>query len=628
MPAKLYHVNDEGADFLEVDISTCRGADFVDALEKVKNISGRTFHQELLEDGTVKKVWRLPYEPSAGDKALHSLQPAVEPELIEWIRSGRITEEEALVTPLPDDADLLLPWARKRCDWQPEFVNGEPFTGLKAHQRSAVNLLAREKRAILADDMGLGKTIQAIAAFEETRLREDIPDGPKLVVCPNSVKGVWAREIERWLGPDEPYVVVDGSSAEKRNKQIAEGVTDNAWVIVNYEQLRITSEKVKNRAGGYKTVKKMKEPLFERTEWLAVFADEAHRAKNRDAKQTQGLWRCQGTMMMLALTGTPVMNSPDELWAILRWLWPDEYHERGAKHNPGARAYWAFYEMYVDYTEGYFGKVITGVKNPDALRYELSGRVVRRTKNQVLDLPEKQRITVPVIMPPKQRKLYEETERALWLDVEAAMDDGDQTAADLVRAAEAGQSLYLIQNGAARTVRLRQVLATPELLGGDDVSGKFDAIADAIADNQHQQHGVYCEFVAGCEILARRLEAKGVEAVTFTGQVRPHERGKIEDAFQRGEFNTIIGTIGAMREGVTLTAAHTVHFSERAWVPGWNEQAEDRFHRIGQRNPVTIYIYEAQGTVDDGKVAPLNRLKEKIVKTILPKDQIKETKLQ
>lgn len=629
MPAKLYKIMDGDVEYLEVDISTCRGSEFMDTLEKVKNISGRWFHQELVtnDDGTskVKKVWRIPNEPGSAEKALAMLEPTADPSLVEWARAGRVQQEEALVTPLPDDAELFIPWARERCDWQPEFVNGDPFTGLKQHQRPAVDLMARERRAILADDMGLGKTIQIISTVEEVKLREGLDDGPKLVICPNSAKGVWARELERWLGADVAVVTVDGTTPAKRTKQIEEGIADNAWVIANYEQLRITTEKVKNRAGGNKTVKVMKEPLFETTEWLAVIADEVHRIKNKDAKQTQGVWRCQG-YIQIGATGTPVMNSPDELWSILRWLWPDEYHERGARHKQTARAYWSFYEQYVDYTEGYFGKVITGVKNPDALRYELSGRLIRRTKHEVLDLPEKQRIIVPVILPPKQRKLYEETEHALWLDVEKAMEEGDTTAQALVEAAEAGTSLYLIQNGASRTVRLRQVLASPKLLGGEDISGKFDAIVESIIDNSHKQHVVFSEFVEGCDIIAERLRKQGVEAAVFYGDVKPYDRRLLEDKFQAGKIDVMVGTIGAMRESITLTASDTQHWSERAWVPGWNEQGEDRCHRIGQRNAVTIRIYEAEGTVDDGKVAPTNRLKERIVKTILPKDHIQEAR--
>jgi hypothetical protein len=77
------------------------------------------------------------------------------------------------------------------------------------------------------------------------------------------------------------------------------------------------------------------------------------------------------------------------------------------------------------------------------------------------------------------------------------------------------------------------------------------------------------------------------------GKTTDHERTKLEDAFQRGEIDVLVGTIGAMREGITLTAADTQHWLELPWVPGWREQGEDRCHRIGQRNHVTIYNYEA-----------------------------------
>jgi SNF2 family DNA or RNA helicase len=307
------------------------------------------------------------------------------------------------------------------------------------------------------------------------------------------------------------------------------------------------------------------------------------------------------------------MNSPDELWSLLHWLFPKDY-----------TSYWRFYEQYVDYIEGYFGKVITGVKNPDALRFELNKRLYRRTKAQVLDLPEKTRVTIPVKLDAKQRKIYTEAEKGLWLEVEKAIAEGDKTAARLVEAASAGKNIYTIPNGAARTVRLRQILSTPALLGGEDHSAKMDALVENILDNRHKPHDVFSEFVLSCDILALRLRSHGLSVETYTGETEEHVRTEYEDKFQRGEINVLVGTIGAMREGITLTASDTSHFLERAWVPGWNEQAEDRKHRIGQRDPVTIYIYEVENSVDDGKIAPTNRLKERIVKTVLPKDSIKE----
>lgn len=556
------------------------------------------------------------------------MQPIADPSIVEWVKSARQTNEQELVSPLPDDAEVTIPWGHDRAPWQPEEVNSEPFVGLKPHQRALVGALAglSEMKAIVADDMGLGKTGSALAAIaeaatikgdggiiqEDDYLRYVTGSEPRLIVCPNSVKGVWRREVGRWLGPGEPVQIIDGTTPKARHNQLVTSLDDPTWIIVNYEQLRTQKIKRKTRTGGTKTEEIMKEPLFAESKWLAVIADEAHRAKNRKASQTRGLFRVQAPIM-LALTGTPLMNTPDELWALLHWLFPKEY-----------TSYWRFYEQYVDYIEGYFGKIITGVKNPDALRFELNKRLYRRTKAQVLDLPEKLRVRIPVQLDSKSRKLYTEAEKGLWLEIEKAVTEGDASATRFAAEASSGKNIYTIPNGAARTVRLRQILSTPALLGGEDHSNKMDALVENVIDNQHKQHVVFSEFVQSCNILAERLRTKELNAETYTGETEEHVRTELEDKFQRGEIQVLIGTIGAMREGITLTAADTQHWLERAWVPGWNEQGEDRNHRIGQRNAVTIYIYEAENTVDDGKIAPTNRLKERIVKTVLPKDKIKE----
>lgn len=601
---------------LELDLSTCRGAEFSDVLAKVRDLPGRRYEGK-------RKVWQLPVDPAIAERLVYATQPEVSPKIIQWIRDSKQQAEKELVNSLPEDASgLLIPWAYERAPWQPTAVRGEPFTGLKAHQRALVAALVDGDRgAIVADDMGLGKTGTAISTAAEIAIRKGTAlwsdtgfsmGGPHLVVCPNSVKGVWAREIELWLGDNEA-VVIDATTPKARKLQLVNGIQEEAWVIVNYEQMRTKKIKVKTKAGGEKTKEIMKEPLFAETKWQSVIADEAHRAKNRKAAQTRGLFRAKGELE-LAATGTPIMNNPAELWALLHWLYPKEY-----------TSYWRFFEQYTDYTEGYFGRVIEGVKNPDALRFELKDKLYRRTKAQVLDLPPKMRITIPVKLGAKQRKLYEQAEKELWLEVETAIQEGDKTAEALAQAAVLGRRLYSIPNGAARTVRLRQILSTPSLLGGIDESAKLDAVTDSIEDNKHKQHVVFSEFVDTCNILAGRLRSKSLNVAVYTGETDQRDRAALEDSFQRGEIDVIVGTIGAMKEGLTLTAADTVHFVERSWVPGWNEQAEDRLHRIGQRNSVTILIYQATRTVDDGRIAPTNRLKESIVKTVLPKDFIKET---
>jgi SNF2 family DNA or RNA helicase len=423
---------------------------------------------------------------------------------------------------------------------------------------------------------------------------------------------------------------VDGSSAKTRNKQIREAIAGNAWTIVNWEQLRVKKESKLTKTKIYdpmtgevlriaerkKEVEVMREPLFESTKWIAAIADEAHRAKNRKSLQTKGLWRVDAQMKM-ALTGTPLMNTPDELWPILKWLYPKEY-----------TSYWRFFDQYVDYYEGQFGKIITGVKNADALRFELKDRLVRRTKDDVLDLPEKVRQYIPVTLGAKQRKLYEEAETQMWFEVEQAIKEGDQSAIAFAKAvAENPTAIYSVANGAARTVRLRMILSSPALLGGEDDSAKLDAVEQSIVDGMPAQRVVWTEFVGTTHLMVKRLEKHGIRAVSFTGELTSQERTEIENAFQVGEIDVIIGTIAAMKEGITLTAAYISDWIERHWTPAVNEQGEDRQHRIGQLHPVLAKIYEAEGTIDTQNVAVRNAIKSLIVEAVVKKDHVEEIRV-
>jgi SNF2 family DNA or RNA helicase len=379
------------------------------------------------------------------------------------------------------------------------------------------------------------------------------------------------------------------------------------------------------RNGGRKTVTAMKEPLFESTEWLAVIADEAHRAKNRDAKQTQGLWRVSGSVMY-ALTGTPIMNSPDEIWSILRWLWPGEYHEQGAKKN--AVPYWGFYEDYVDYYEDHFKrKVITGVKNPDALRFVLKDKLVRRTAD-ILGLKGRKRIHYPVPLNPGQQKLYDEAEKSMWLAVEKDIAEGNKAALDFARTAVEGggiANLIRIPNGAARMVRLLQIIENAALLGGSDDSATMDNFEEKFLDSGRAQWVVFCKYRESCELLGDRLQKKyGAKVGIYNGDVTPENRTKLEDAFQRGEIEVMIGTIDAMYQGITLTGGRRQFWMSRDFVPAKNEQGEARCDRLGQQHLVLVYIPQAENTVATEKVDPINRLKESIVKTVLPQVKIEE----
>lgn len=744
MPAILRREGDQ----LELDLSPLSGSSFQDALAKVREIPGRRFDYD-------RKLWVAPAEVAVADRIVHSIEPEVDDELREWISAARVREAAELTTPLPDDAELLIPWANKRAPWQPEYLHIADekvlFSGLMQHQRPAVDVAATRRKLIIADDMGLGKTSTMISALaegllrcsneqhniggklpsvaskksrasqtaragidrtgEETRpgtvlaegqgsneeiqeqpydvdsqrqeqpvrglrdtatggsdgvgsrsrhktihagtgkqtvrtgrvcvdeggcargdseVRRALPElsphealrqGPKLVVCPTSVQGTWEGQIRMWLGSDEPLVIVNGSTAKKRQEQLEQGIEDNAWVIVNWEQLRVTKVtrtiKRRNGSSSKKTEEAMKQPLFEKTPWLAVFADECHRAKNRKAQVTRGLWRVQAPYMYAA-SGTPIMNNPAEIWALLHWLYPKEY-----------TSYWRFYEAYVEYTEGHWGKTITGVKNPDALRFELRERLIRRTQGEVLDLPGKVRIPVPFPLNPKQRKLYDKAVSEMWLEIEAAVKEGDKSAAEFVAAAADGASfskLLRLPNGAARTVRLRQIMESPALLGGEDDSAVLDTAVDLIMDSRPEPWVVFTEFADTPGLLVERLRKQGVTAVEYTGRVDPKERSEIERQFQAGEIDVIAGTLKSLYQGITLTAGNRQFWCSRDWVPAVNEQGEARQDRISQTDRVLVYIAQPQDTVATSKIEPLNRLKESIVASVIKTDPVEQEK--
>jgi SNF2 family DNA or RNA helicase len=597
----------------QLTLSLSGAADFQDALARVRSVPGRRF------DGD-SKLWCFPDDPAIAERLMLTIKPTADAAVLQWVQNSRVARDAELTTSLPDDAELLIPWADKLYDFQ----------------RAAVEFIATHPRMILADALGVGKTVESLSGVLEHLLRNSALDAqrPRLVICPNSAKGVWQRETAKWLGKDEPLQLIDANTSAKREAQLLAGIKSNAWCVTNWEQVRaakVTSEQQVNHRDGSTSVREsvsweMKQPLYEATKWAAVIADECHRAKNPKAQVSRGLWKIDAPIK-LALSGTPIQNHPAELWSILRWVFPEQYHEQGRKHNGVAWAFWPFYDEYVDDYDSGYGRVIVGVKNPDALRFELKDRLVRRTKNEVLSLPEKVREIVPITLGTKQRKAYVAAEKEFWLEIEQAIKDGDTNVAKFAEQVVTGQKrIFELANGATRTVRLRQIASTPALLGGEDDSAKLDAAVEIITDAQPKQFVVFAEFVGTVNALVERLRAKKLTAEALTGEVTDTRvRTLYEDRFQAGEIDVLVGTLGAMRESITLTAADTVIFVERSWVPAQNEQAEDRLWRVGQKNQVTVLILEAQDTVDDGKVKPTNAVKEVIVSSVIKKDAVKET---
>lgn len=575
-------------DLLTVALGGLDRSDFDAAVMRVKAVPGHRFNYEL-------KRWEFPATPDVGRQLLYSIEPdEVPPGFDIWLREAASISADAVVTKVPDDAAIGLP--------------GQDV--LYGYQRSGIEFAARYGHVIIADDMGGGKTAEAIGTIYEAEARGkhiplDLLDAPVLVVTPNAVKGKWAAEIEEWsskLTGEHPNIIIPGKTRPQRQKALR-AIGPRDWVIVHWEMVRA-------------------EPMLQKIQWRAKIGDEAHREKNPKAQVSKSMVKIRAPLILL-LTGTPVLNSPDELWNLLRDLRPDQYGV-GSAQKVG---YWRFYNDYVNYIEGAWGKEIIGVKNPDRLRFELSDKLVRRTKKEMLDLPEKTRVRVPIEMLPAQAKLYHEAETDFWLQV--VQDIGEEKASQAAKALEAGDThtfTYLIPNGAARVTRLRQILSTPALLGAEDNSAKLDAAVEIVTDHPEEQFVIFTAYRGTAEILKRRLESQQPRVTTdilYGGIKDPHA---IEEEFTAGKLRVVIATIDYGGVGLDLQAASQAIFLERSWVPKINEQAEDRLHRIGQCRPVTIHIFEGRGTIDVGRIAVVNRKKDAISGAILPQDPIRTVK--
>ena len=440
-------------------------------------------------------------------------------------------------------------------------------------QQEDVDYLADEPGALISNEMGTGKTYEAVARDRGIRQQAW---GPTLVVAPLvTLESVWQAHFEE--------------------------LTDLR--VFTTTQTRLIAWRQFCSVGGdvfcahWEAVRLM--PELAEVKWLHVIADECHRMKNRRAKQTQAI-KAIPALWRTAMSGTPVVNRPDELWSVLNWLHPKEY-----------TSYWRFFNRYV-YTENeYVGgqkiRKIIGPRHVERLQAEMKPFLVRRLKTDVLkDLPEKYRTEIKVTLTPTQRSAYNgmRDEMIAWI--------GEQTETDLLPAPVV----------IAQLTRLQQFACAYAEFGPDgkiklaEPSSKLDALMEVLEEAAGEPVVVFSRFRSLIDLLAVRLEGSNISYATFTGATDAATRTRIVDQFQAGQLQVFAGTISAGGVGLTLHQASTVVFLDRDWSPAANEQAEDRLHRVGQRNAVQVIDIIARNTVEPRKLQAID-LKKEWIKRIL-----------
>lgn len=467
-------------------------------------------------------------------------------------------------------------------DKLPDGLNLYPF------QKVGVGFMhSNAGRAIIADDMGIGKTIEALAylLYEVAQGRSPFPC---VVIVPAVIKRNWRREAERWLARlDVRVFICDGSNPAPADADV---------VIINYDLMhrRVKMEEVKE---GRRKVQRIKVIAGLPEKPATVIVDEFHKIKSSKSKRTKATSAYAALAdRRLLLSGTPLLNRPIELWPALSLLRPNDF-----------RSYWAFAKRYCGGYESRFGWNFDGASNLDELRTRLQPFMLRRTKDQVLtELGPKRRVRLTLELDNEAEYRNAEADLVSWLvdtvwkDTRAqAQEEGlDQDAAEKVADRVAGSKAA----AALRAEHLVRMNTLRLLAGRGKIKAALDWIADVWEADPDRKLIVWSHHKEVVHTLAqgihKRFDDLGIAILTGdTPQVKRMER---IDAFQQDpKVRVFLGTTTAGGVGITLTAAHDVLFLEREYVPGDEEQAEDRAHRIGQEaTSVTIWYATAEDTID------------------------------
>ena len=406
----------------------------------------------------------------------------------------------------------------------------------------------------LADDMGLGKTVQVIAL-----LLERAKGGASLVMAPSSVCGNWRSEIRRFAPSLRPQMAYENEGA-----LASFGPSD--VVIASYGYLLFHEEE------------------FASVKWNGVVLDEAQAVKNDASKRAKAVKRLP-SMFRVAATGTPVENRLGELWSIFDFL------------NPGL----------LGAASSFASRFTSNGMATGALKRLVKPLVLRRLKGEVLDdLPEKTETTVMVELGKAERSAYEgcRVHALQQLEKDAEMGGGEANRMSIL----------------AELTRLRRFCCHPSLVLPNEAlpSAKMEALLELLSNLRDSRHRalVFSQFTDYLAIVRKALDARGWTHLYLDGSTPTAERGRLVEAFQSGEGDFFVISLKAGGTGLNLTAADYVILLDPWWNPAVENQAADRAHRIGQRNPVTVYRLIAADTVEE-RVLELHKEKKQIAEDML-----------
>lgn len=479
---------------------------------------------------------------------------------------------------VPEQVRELVPSGRNAPVLEPP--NAQEFTTtlpLYPFQKEVASFMAKGS-CLNACFVGAGKTLITLATCEHLQAKRT------LIVVPKSVLLQWATvEISKWLPERKSIWAIQGNNTKRQ--LIYNGINSVNKDVPTYVVI------------GYETARSDIADL-EKIKWDVVACDEAHRLANPRTQTYKALSRLQADYRF-AMTATPVMNAPQDMYGIINWVRP------GSLGN-----YYGFLNRYL-VKGGYMNKQVVGNKNMQELARRVAPYIIRKTLEEVgLQLPAKQEIEIPVQLSEKEELLYNNIKSELLFEIENS---------DISKI----ESPIGLQNTLTKIGKLFELCDSLELIGDNKESSKLDALKEHLEGTiiNGQKAIIVTRFERMAKILERELGSS--RPLLITGQTG--DRQKILNDFQNiPEHKLLIGT-EAIGQGLNLQVANILYNYDLPWNPAKLEQRIGRIHRQGQEKPVFIYNLVCTKGVEQWLKRKIEQ-KKQLSATLLPKSvaEIKE----
>lgn len=427
------------------------------------------------------------------------------------------------------------------------------------YQKEGIDELLSFDKYLLLYDMGMGKGLTTIAVALK---RKELGQVKHCLVISgiNGMKYTWKNEVEQHTTSS---VKVIGSRKNKKGTWVSGSTKDKLDDLNNFNEFFLVTnvESLRNKEIRDKLKELMKKNVIE----MIIF-DELQSVKSSSSQQGKALLLLSKYVKYFyGLTGTPLMNSPLDLYVPLKLVDKEKSNLYG------------FSRRYANYG-GFGGYEIVSYKNLSELQQKLDSVSLRKKKSDVLNLPPKIYIDEYVELGKKQRKIYDDVLKMIMENID---------------------EISLSPDPLGQMIRLRQATADTSILSSTiHESAKIDRLKEIVKEivDNGDSCLIFSSWTTVTDILEKEL--REYKMAVITGKVKDRERQK-KKFMEDDSCHILIGTIAAMGTGLTLTKATTVIFMDEPYTRAAKEQAEDRAHRIGTTSSINIITLMAKDTIDE-----------------------------